>query len=93
MFSTGTNLASKTQKSVRFLLSTGTISRKKAQKNPKNPLQSPKIFLFVDSLAGAKNVGFRYFPKKKNYKIKIFFKMWLHEISRYDLSRKVEKAN
>ena len=27
----------------------------------------------------------------KNYKIKIFFKIWLLEISRYDLSRKKRK--
>ena len=69
MFSTGTNLASKTekkiQKSIRFLISTGTVSRKRAQKNPEKKRQNEfstryTVQNFVDSVAGTKYGGFRY---------------------------------
>jgi hypothetical protein len=71
MFSTGSNLASKIEKkikkSVRFLLSTDAISRERAQKNLKKNRQNEfstryrvqNFFLFVDSVAGTKNGGFR----------------------------------
>ena len=64
MFSTGTRFEKPKiiQKSVRFLLSTGTISRKRAQNNPKKNRQNEfstrytfqNSFLFVDSVAGTK---------------------------------------
>ena len=67
MFSTGTNLASKKQKkiqkSVGFLLSTGTISRKYPDKNRQNEFRTryrvQNFFVFVDSVAGTKYGGFR----------------------------------
>ena len=54
----------KIQKSVRFLLSTGTFSRKRAKKKRQNEFSTryrvQNFFLFVDSVAGTKYGGFRY---------------------------------
>ena len=86
MFSTVTNLVRKSkkiQKNVHFLLSTGTISRKIAQKNPKKKRQNEfttryrvqNFFLFVDSVADTKNGGFRYLKRflLENFKRKKSF--------------------
>ena len=64
MFSTGTNLASKTLKNFRFLLSTDTISRKRVQKIQKKPAKmnlvpATESKTFFESVASTKNEGFR----------------------------------
>ena len=57
MFSTGTNLASKTPKKFKKLSVSYLVPVLLVEKNRQNEFNS---FLFVDSVAGTKNGGFRY---------------------------------